>query len=122
MYKQRDIEKLWSKYEGLLHKLQDEKINDLLENQGQRIIMGTYSQREKEQFCGIGGFRVGFRIFVRAHAQFTDAHAHSLAVEQRRARRRRRRNQGWRGERVGHSGLLRSDSFSLECTTIVMTN
>ncbi len=55
MYKQRDIEKLWSKYEGLLHKLQDEKINELLESQGQRIIMGTYSQREKEQFCGIGG-------------------------------------------------------------------
>ena len=55
MYKQRDIEKLWSKYEGLLHKLQGEKINELLESQGQRIIMGTYSQREKEQFCGIGG-------------------------------------------------------------------
>lgn len=55
MYKQRDIEILWSKYEGLLNKLQDENINNLLESQGQRIIMGTYSQREKEQFCGIGG-------------------------------------------------------------------
>ena len=55
MYKQRDIETLWSKYEGLLHKLQNENINNLLESQGQRIIMGTYSQREKEQFCGIGG-------------------------------------------------------------------
>ena len=55
MYKQRDVEVLWSKYEGLLNKLQDENINNLLEKQGQRIIMGTYSQREKEQFCGIGG-------------------------------------------------------------------
>jgi hypothetical protein len=55
MYKQRDVEKLWSKYEGLLHKLQDPSINSLLEKQGQRIIMGTFSQREKEQFCGIGG-------------------------------------------------------------------
>ena len=55
MYKQRNVEDLWSKYEGLLSKLQDENINNLLESQGQRIIMGTFSQREKEQFCGIGG-------------------------------------------------------------------
>ena len=55
MYKQRDVESLWSKYEGLLNKLQDENINELIESQGQRIIMGSFSQREKEQFCGIGG-------------------------------------------------------------------
>lgn len=55
MYKQRDVETLWGKYEGLLQKLEDENINYLLESQGQRIIMSTYSQREKEQFCGIGG-------------------------------------------------------------------
>ena len=55
MYKQRDIENLWSKYEGLLNKLENSNINKLLECQGQRIIMGTYSQREKDQFCGIGG-------------------------------------------------------------------
>ena len=55
MYKQRDVETLWAKYEGLLHKLEDEKINELIELQGQRIIMGSFSQREKEQFCGIGG-------------------------------------------------------------------
>tara|TARA_B100000212_G_scaffold296362_1_gene239693 strand:- start:1801 stop:2406 length:606 start_codon:yes stop_codon:yes gene_type:complete len=55
MYKQRDVENLWSKYEGLLNKLESPSINSLLECQGQRIIMGTFSQREKEQFCGIGG-------------------------------------------------------------------
>lgn len=55
MYKQRDVENLWSKYEGLLNKLENSNINSLLECQGQRIAMGTYSQRDKEQFCGIGG-------------------------------------------------------------------
>ncbi len=55
MYKERNVENLWSKYEGLLDKLQDENIRRLLDEQGQRIIMGTYSQRDKEQFCGIGG-------------------------------------------------------------------
>lgn len=55
MFKQRDVETLWSKYEGLLHKLENESINSLLDQQGQRIIMGSYSQRDKEQFCGIGG-------------------------------------------------------------------
>ena len=55
MFKQRDVETLWSKYEGLLHKLENENINALLDQQGQRIIMGSYSQRDKEQFCGIGG-------------------------------------------------------------------
>ena len=55
MYKERNIENIWSKYEGLLSKLQDENIKRLLDEQGQRIIMGTYSQRDKEQFCGIGG-------------------------------------------------------------------
>ena len=55
MFKQRDVETLWSKYEGLLHKLEDESINDLLAQQDQRIIMSSFSQREKEQFCGIGG-------------------------------------------------------------------
>jgi hypothetical protein len=55
VYKQRDIEKLWSKYENLLKKLNDEKVEVLLEKQGQRIIMGSFSQRTKEHFCGIGG-------------------------------------------------------------------
>lgn len=55
MYKQRDFEKLWTKYEGLLNSLKDENIDKLLEEQGQRIIMASFSQREKEPFCGIGG-------------------------------------------------------------------
>ena len=55
MYKQRDIETLWHKYEKLLHKLEDKKINNLLEIQGERILTTSYSQREKEAFCGIGG-------------------------------------------------------------------
>ena len=53
--KVRDFESLWEKYESLLNKLGDENIDKLIEEQGQRIIMGSYSQREKEQFCGIGG-------------------------------------------------------------------
>jgi len=55
MYKQRDIETLWSKYEGLLKSLKDENIIKLLDDQGQRILMTSFSQREKEPFCGIGG-------------------------------------------------------------------
>ena len=55
MYKQRDFETLWAKYEGLLKSLKNENINKLLEEQGQRIIMTSFSQREKEPFCGIGG-------------------------------------------------------------------
>ena len=55
MYKERDFEKLWAKYEGLLGSLKNENINKLLEEQGQRIIMTSFSQREKEPFCGIGG-------------------------------------------------------------------
>ncbi len=55
MFKERDIESLWSKYENLLKKLEDDNINTLLEEQGQRIIEASYSQRIKEPFCGIGG-------------------------------------------------------------------
>ena len=55
MYKQRDIETLWSKYEGLLKSLKDENIIKLLDDQGQRILMTSFSQREKEPFCGIAG-------------------------------------------------------------------
>jgi hypothetical protein len=55
MIKNREIEVLWSKYEGLLNKLGNEKINELIDQQGQRIISSSYSQRVKEPFCGIGG-------------------------------------------------------------------
>ena len=55
MYKQRDIETLWAKYEGLLKSLKDENIFKLIDDQGQRILMTSFSQRVKEPFCGIGG-------------------------------------------------------------------
>lgn len=55
MMKIREIEVLWSKYEGLLNKLENEKINTFIEQEGQRIISGSFSQRTKEPFCGIGG-------------------------------------------------------------------
>ena len=55
MLVQRDIEKIWGQYEKFLNALEDENVNRLLEEQGQRIIEASYSQREKEPFCGIGG-------------------------------------------------------------------
>lgn len=55
MYKERDFEELWSKYEGLLSRLENEEINKLIDKLGQRIIMTSYSQKESEPFCGIGG-------------------------------------------------------------------
>jgi hypothetical protein len=53
--KQREIEELWKKYEGLLKRLCDDKINKLLDDLGQRIIECSYSQRATEHFCGPGG-------------------------------------------------------------------
>ena len=79
MYKQRDVEVLWSKYEGLLHKLQDENITSLLESQGQRIVMGTYSQREKEQFCGIGGLVEYALELVKTSSAITKALNYDLS-------------------------------------------
>ena len=55
MYKQRDVETLWNKYSNLLASLKSENVDNLVNSWDQRIIMGTYSQREKEPFCGIGG-------------------------------------------------------------------
>lgn len=55
MYKQRDVETLWNKYSNLLASLKNENVDNLINSWDQRIIMGTYSQREKEPFCGIGG-------------------------------------------------------------------
>ena len=51
----RDIESLWSKYENLLKMLSDEGVNNLLEEQGQRIIECTYNQKISEPYCGVGG-------------------------------------------------------------------
>lgn len=55
MYKERDVETLWNKYSNLLSKLSDENVENLINKWDQRIIMSSFSQREKEPFCGIGG-------------------------------------------------------------------
>ena len=51
----REIETLWQKYEGLLHKTNNENINNMLESLGERILTSSFSQRTNEPFCGIGG-------------------------------------------------------------------
>ena len=55
MYKERDVETLWNKYVNLLNKLEDENVSNLVSSWDQRIVMSSFSQREKEPFCGIGG-------------------------------------------------------------------
>ena len=55
MYKERDVETLWNKYSNLLSKLNDKNVENLINKWDQRIIMSSFSQREKEPFCGIGG-------------------------------------------------------------------
>ncbi len=52
---ERDIGNLWEKYEKFLGMLQDEGVNKLLEEQGQRIAECSFSQRDSEPFCGMGG-------------------------------------------------------------------
>ena len=55
MYKERDVETLWEKYSGLLARLENENVDNLVNSMDQRILMSSFSQREKEPFCGIGG-------------------------------------------------------------------
>ena len=55
MYKERDVETLWEKYSKLLEMLNDENVSNLITSMDQRILMSSFSQREKEPFCGIGG-------------------------------------------------------------------
>tara|TARA_A200000159_G_C7276131_1_gene319448 strand:- start:35 stop:640 length:606 start_codon:yes stop_codon:yes gene_type:complete len=55
MYKERDVESLWKKYNNLLKGLENKNVDNLIESWDQRIIMSSFSQREKEPFCGIGG-------------------------------------------------------------------
>jgi len=55
MYKERDVETLWTKYSKLLEKVGNKNVNNLINKWDQRIIMASFSQREKEPFCGIGG-------------------------------------------------------------------
>lgn len=55
MYKERDVETLWQKYSNLLKILENQNVDNLTESMDQRILMSSFSQREKEPFCGIGG-------------------------------------------------------------------
>ncbi len=51
----RDFETLWTKYENLVNSIGEESISRLIEEQGQRIIECSYSQKTTEPFCGPGG-------------------------------------------------------------------
>lgn len=53
--KLREIEVLWQKYEELLQKINNENINKMIEEFGERILLSSFSQRTNEPFCGIGG-------------------------------------------------------------------
>ena len=55
MYKERDVETLWEKYSNLLKRLENQNVDNLINTMDQRILMSSFSQREKEPFCGIGG-------------------------------------------------------------------
>lgn len=55
MYKERDVESLWEKYTNLLKKLNNKNIDNLINDCDQRILTSSYSLKESEPFCGIGG-------------------------------------------------------------------
>ena len=55
MYKERDVETLWEKYSSLLKRLKSKNVDNLIDSMDQRILTSSFSQREKEPFCGIGG-------------------------------------------------------------------
>jgi len=55
LFKERNIEEIWGKYENFLKQFNNENINRMLEDKGQRIITTSMTQRDKEPFCGIGG-------------------------------------------------------------------
>ena len=55
MYKERDVETLWEKYSNLLKILENQNVDKLINSMDQRILMSSFSQREREPFCGIGG-------------------------------------------------------------------
>lgn len=52
---ERDVEKIWGKYEGFVNLLGDENVDKMIEEQGQRILEASMSLSIKEPFCGIGG-------------------------------------------------------------------
>jgi hypothetical protein len=53
--KERDLEKLWRNYENLAKMIKSDSLLNLIEEQGQRILECSYSQRANEPFCGVGG-------------------------------------------------------------------
>ena len=52
---QRDIEAMWSLYDNLVKKIDDDSLTQFIEKFGQRFVEQSYSQRTNEPFCGIGG-------------------------------------------------------------------
>lgn len=55
MLKERNIEAIWEKYQKMVSLTRDEDFIKFIERFDQRIIECSYSQKEKEPFCGPGG-------------------------------------------------------------------
>ncbi len=55
MIKERDIENLWGKYEKFVKMTDNENFISFVDNFGQRIVECSFSQRDKEPFCGVAG-------------------------------------------------------------------
>ena len=53
--KERDLEKLWKNYENLAKMTKSKELLELINDQDQRILECSYSQRVSEPFCGLGG-------------------------------------------------------------------
>lgn len=49
-----EIEFLWKKYEKYCHKLDDENINKMIEELGERLIFSSYNLKSNEPYCGEG--------------------------------------------------------------------
>ena len=52
---ERDIENIWEKYTRMVSLSKDENFINFINSNDQRIVECSYSQREKEPFCGPGG-------------------------------------------------------------------
>ena len=55
MIKERDVATIWEKYQKMVSLTRDENFINFIERFDQRIIECSYSQKEKEPFCGLGG-------------------------------------------------------------------
>ena len=55
MIKDREIESIWNKYTNMVTLTKDENFISFINRQDQRIVECSYSQRDKEPFCGPGG-------------------------------------------------------------------